>query len=94
MSPANGAEAVDGSGFRVDDVVPVALEGQGLGGARCSVVGPCDPGAVVDQNADVDAHDGDDASHVKVHHEQTLKMEEKIFKVNIKVKYTVKSRFY
>ena len=32
----------------------------------------CDGRAVVEQDGDVDAHDGHDAAHVEVHHEDSL----------------------
>jgi len=60
VCPPDSAEAGDGPVFRV---VRVLVFGGGLGHG----------GAVVDQNADVDAHDGNDATDVEVHHEDTLK---------------------
>ena len=32
----------------------------------------CERGTVVEEDADVDAHDGNDAAHVEVHHEHAL----------------------
>ena len=63
MGAAQGAETADAANLRVPGIV----SGQGL--ARVGHAG-----AVVQQHRDVDAHDGDDAPAVEVHHEEVLEV--------------------
>ena len=62
MGPPDGPEAGQGPVFGV--VVALIFAGLGNGGA------------VVDEDADVDAHDGQDGAHVQVHHEDALQQKE------------------
>ena len=65
VGAAESAEAADAPDLRVAGIVG----GQLLPGV------PGHPGAVVQQHRDVDAHDGDDAPAVEVHHEEVLEVE-------------------
>ena len=66
VSPAECAETADAADLWV--LTPIMC-GQLLPGV------PGHPGAVVQQHRDVDAHDGDDAAAVEVHHEEVLEVE-------------------
>ena len=61
MGSPYGAEAWYGAVLWI--LVGVVLQLAGLA---------CDGRAVVEQDGDVDAHDGHDAAHVEVHHEDSL----------------------
>ena len=65
MGAAECAEAADAADLRVAGVVGCQL----LPGV------PGHAGAVVQQHRDVDAHDGDDAPAIEVHHEEVLEVE-------------------
>ena len=66
VSSAECAETADAADLRVLTSI--------MGGQLLPRV-PGHPGAVVQQHGDVDAHDGDDAAAVEVHHEEVLEVE-------------------
>ena len=64
MSSTKSSETCHGSNLGISAIV----DGQVL-----SAVG--DTRAVIEKDRDVDAHDGDDAATVKIHHEEVLEIE-------------------
>ena len=69
VSPSDGSKADYWSGLRVNIVVSLS---QTFGGARILGLVLGYAGTIVQKDANVDAHDGNDASHVEIHHEDAL----------------------
>ncbi len=83
VGPAQGAEADERArlgvvGRRVEGHEVAAAGGRALEGVEAVAVAAAgEAGAVVQEDADVDAHDGHDAAHVEVHHEHPLENKSK-----------------